>query len=109
VVASFFVIDEESRKMINASGGDPAFSLTFAFPYGEGCFITDKAYPEGAVAYTPQRLQQMLAESGMALDQPIHPGFWCGRQGVADGQDIAVLKAGPVEKRSLMQRLLRRG
>jgi SAM-dependent methyltransferase len=109
VVASFFVIDEESQKMINASDGDPAFNLTFAFPYGEGCFINDKRYPEGAVAFTIPRLQQMLAKSGMVLDQPIHPGFWSGRQGVTDGQDIAVLKADPVAARSLMQRLLRRG
>lgn len=109
VVTSFFVIDEESQKLIDASGGDPAFNLTFAFPYGEGCFINDKRYPEGAVAFTVPRLQQMLAKSGMVLDQPIHPGFWPGRQGVTDGQDIAVLKAGPVVKRSLLQRLLRRG
>jgi len=109
VVTSFFVIDEESQKMIKASGGDPAFNLTFAFPYGEGCFINDERYPEGAVAFTVPRLQQMLVKSGMVLDQPIHPGFWSGRQGVTDGQDIAVLKAGPVAARSLMRRLLRRG
>jgi hypothetical protein len=53
----------------------------------------------------------MLARSGMALDHPIHPGFWSGRQGVTDGQDIAVLTVGepPIENRSLLSRLLRRG
>jgi ubiquinone/menaquinone biosynthesis C-methylase UbiE len=111
VVASFFVIDEESRRLMEASSSDPAFSLNFAYPYGEGCFITDKECPEGAVAFTPQRLDQMLAKSGMAFDQPIHHGFWCGRQGVTDGQDITVLKVGPAldERRSLLDRLLRRG
>lgn len=110
VVTSFFVIDDEVRKMLDANRGDPAFALTFAFPYGEGCFINDERYPEGAVAFTPKRLHQMLATSGMVLDQPIHPGFWCGRQGVTDGQDIVVLSVShsPVEPRSLLQHLLRR-
>jgi SAM-dependent methyltransferase len=107
VVASFFVIDDEVRKMIDANGGDPSFDLKFASPYGEGCFINDERYPEGAVAFDPRRLERMLAKSRMVLDQPIHSGFWCGRQGVTDGQDIAVLKVGP-ESRSLLRRLLRR-
>jgi SAM-dependent methyltransferase len=110
VVTSFFVIDDETRKLINVSERDPAFSLKFAFPHGKGCFINDERYPEGAVAYTFPRLHQMLAKSGMTLDQPIHHGFWSGRQGVTDGQDMAVLIAGPAsaEPRSFLDRLLRR-
>ena len=111
VVTSFFVIDDEVRALLDAKRGDPSVSLTFAFPHGEGCFINDERYPEGAVAFTPERLQQMLSKSGMVLDQPIHPGFWSGRQGVTDGQDIVVLTAGPEprpESRSFIQRLLRR-
>lgn len=105
VVSSFFVIDDKVQKMIDVSGGDPAFNLRFAFPHGEGCYINDETYPEGAVAFTPPRLEKMLAKSGMVLDQPIHPGFWSGRQGVTDGQDIVVLKVAS-EERSLIQRLL---
>ncbi|MDB5178141.1 MAG: hypothetical protein JWN01_84 [Patescibacteria group bacterium] len=30
----------------------------------------------------------------MALDQDIHHGYWSGRQSVADGQDIVVMKPG---------------
>ena len=110
VVTSFFVIDDEARRLLEAKRGDPSFALTFAFPYGEGCFINDERYPEGAVAFTPQRIDQMLTRSGMALDHPIHPGFWCGRTGVTDGQDIAVLTAGqpPTENRSFLGRLLHR-
>lgn len=111
VVTSFFLIDDEVRKLIQANGGDPAFALTFAFPYGDGCFINDERYPEGAVAFTHPRFQQMIAKSGMVLDQPIHPGFWSGRQGLTDGQDIVVLKAGPppLKNRSFFQRLQRKG
>lgn len=108
VVTSFFVIDDEVRSMLEAARGELAdLPLTFAFPHGEGCSINDETYPEGAVAFTPRRIEQMLSKSGMALDQPIHPGFWSGRQGLTDGQDIAVLKADP-KPPSLLQRLLRR-
>lgn len=109
VFTSFFVIDDEVRALLETNRGNPAFSLTFAFRYSEGCFINDETYPEGAVAFTPERLHKMLARSGMVLDQPIHPGFWSGREGLTDGQDIAVLKADPAQSRSLIGRLLRRG
>jgi hypothetical protein len=26
------------------------------------------------------------------MDQPLHRGFWCGREGVCDGQDIAIVR-----------------
>lgn len=108
VVTSFFVIDDEVRSMLDGARGELAdLPLTFAFAHGEGCFINDETYPEGAVAFTPRRIEQMLARSGMALDQPIHPGFWSGRQGLTDGQDMAVLMVDP-RPPSLLQRLLGR-
>ncbi len=90
VFASVFLLDDESRAMALSNAGEGA--LRFEHPYGDDCFINDPRYPEGAVGFTPDGLKRMVTAGGFELDQPIHPGFWCGRSGVQDGQDIAVLR-----------------
>jgi SAM-dependent methyltransferase len=88
VFASFFVLDEESVRL----SAETPDGLTFLHPYRDGCRINDAASPEAAVAYAPGALGRMLRRGGFVLDQPVHLGSWCGRQGVEDGQDIAVLR-----------------
>jgi hypothetical protein len=99
VFCSFFVLDDESLRMASEAGGE----LTFKHPFGNGCLINDPHYPEGAVGYTEGAMARMLSTAGFELDQPLHRGFWCGRQGVEDGQDIAVLRPVPL---SLPRRLI---
>ncbi len=89
VFVSIFLLDDESLRL--ARRPDAELDLRFEFPFGDGCFINDANFPEGAVGYTPAALERILREGGFELDQPIHRGFWCGREGVEDGQDIAVL------------------
>lgn len=91
VFASVFVVDDESLAMAERTGQ----TLTFRHPYGDGCRINDEQYPEGAVGFTEAALGRMLARSGMRLDQPIHRGFWCGRDRVTDGQDICIISVDP--------------
>lgn len=91
VFASFFILDEESLRMARSPERTGSEALRFEVPHGEGCFVNDATYPEGAVGYVPEALERMLRVGRFELDQPIHPGFWCGRQGVEDGQDIAVM------------------
>jgi len=88
VFASFFVLDDEARELIKKT--KPA--LQFKHQLEPGCFINNKTYPEGAIAYTPEKLHELLRIGGLQLAQPIHPGFWSGRQGDFDGQDIAILE-----------------
>ena len=88
VFASFFVLGKESVQL---SGATPDV-LKFIHAYGKGCRINDPGYPEAAVGYTPAALRRMVRRGGFSLDQPLHPGSWCGRHGVDDGQDIAILK-----------------
>jgi len=38
------------------------------------------------------------------LAEPVHVGSWCGRTGVEDGQDIAILK--PARPLSFLRRRL---
>jgi len=90
VCASLFLLDDDSRRMALANRTEAA--LRFEHPYGDGCFINDPHYPEGAVGFTPSAVERMLIAGGFELEQPIHRGFWCGREGVQDGQDIAVLR-----------------
>jgi ubiquinone/menaquinone biosynthesis C-methylase UbiE len=101
VMASFFVLDKESREMAKTS----EFPLKFETEYGEGCWINDKDFPEGAIGYDLPVIEQMLKESGLKLVQDIHRGYWSGRKGVTDGQDILVLGKDPAWKPGLLRRL----
>ena len=91
VMSSWFVLDTESREMAKRSD----FDLKFEHPYGEGCWINNLDFPEGAIGYDLPVIEGMLKRSGLELVQEIHRGFWCGREGVTDGQDILVLAVKP--------------
>jgi SAM-dependent methyltransferase len=88
VFASFFVLGEESMRLAAAT---PEV-LKFAHVRTEGCRVNDLGYPEAAVGYTPGALARLVRRGGFSFDQPVHLGSWCGRTGVEDGQDVAVLK-----------------
>ena len=87
VFATFFVVDRTSRQLARRTRSE----LTFDHRWRRGCRICDPINPPGAVGYTPSALNQLLRRSGLILEQPIHPGFWCGRADAVDGQDIAIL------------------
>jgi SAM-dependent methyltransferase len=89
VMASVFVMSDEALEMAAKTNGP----LKFEHKLGDGCYINDPEYPEGAVGYTMPALEAILKSGGMRLAQPIHYGFWCGRENVKDGQDILVLRA----------------
>jgi SAM-dependent methyltransferase len=89
VFASFFALGEEAMAFTRQT---PEV-LTFQHEREGGCSINDPAQPEAAVGYTPAALARMVRQGGFVLDQPVHLGSWCGRPGVDDGQDIAILKS----------------
>jgi SAM-dependent methyltransferase len=90
VFSSWFLLDDESLEMARSA---PDNTLTFNYEYGDDCLINDELHPEGAVGFRPPAFDRILQRGGFSLDQPVHRGFWCGRQGVSDGQDIAILRA----------------
>jgi SAM-dependent methyltransferase len=90
VFSSWFVLDDETLEMARSKEGN---TLTFEFEFGDDCLINDELHPEGAVGFRPPAFERILQRGGFALHQPVHRGFWCGRQGVSDGQDIAILRA----------------
>jgi hypothetical protein len=89
VFSSWFVLDDETLERARSTEGN---TLTFEYPFGDGCQINDDVHPEGAVGFTPSAFERILHRGGFELDQPLHRGFWCGREGVSDGQDIAILR-----------------
>jgi SAM-dependent methyltransferase len=97
VFASFFVLGEESMRLAAETPDVLTFGHVHGDGEGAGCRVNDLGYPEAAVGYTPDALARMVRRGGFTFDQPVHPGSWCGRTGVEDGQDIAILKpAGPL-------------
>ncbi|MCL5883504.1 MAG: class I SAM-dependent methyltransferase [Actinobacteria bacterium] len=93
VMASFFILDEETMDLVRLQKQkDPETFLTFEHDYGNGCFINDQEHPEGAVGYNAEAFERMLERGRMRLVRPIGKGFWCGREGVTDGQDMAILE-----------------
>jgi len=106
VFATFFIVDEESLALSR----ETEQWLSFATEYGDGCRINDPAFPEGAVGYTPVAFDRILKRSGFTALQPLHRGLWCGRSGVPDGQDVAILQPAhnaPQKGRMRLPRLLR--
>lgn len=96
VFASFFILDDEALSLLEQEkqkNPDSVFEgLDFEHEYGDGCFVQDLEHPEGAVAYTEEAFERILKKGKMKLAQPVGKGFWCGREGVTDGQDIAILE-----------------
>ena len=105
VLASFFVADKKALKAVHTGsrklGRHP---LSFRYRRGLGCFINDKKYPEGAVAFTPRKINTMLRKGGLLLEGKIHRGSWSGTEKTANGQDILILKKGDI-KESINQKI----
>ena len=85
-LATFFILNEESRRLITAGSS----SLDFVHPLA-GYWTTNPAIPETAIAYEEQGLVELLASNGFKLDS-IQAGRWCGRSEYVSYQDIVVLK-----------------
>ena len=94
VYATFFLYAEEIVAASRANKLTP-YNLRFEYPYGDGCYINDKIYPSGGVAYTDAAMQRMIRKSGLRLDRPYLKGAWSGYyapQESDDGQDVAILR-----------------
>lgn len=88
VHGSWFILDQDAFKYIKKTKS----KLSFKHELEPGCYINDKNYPEGAIGYTPEKFNELLQIGGLELAQPIHKGFWSGRPGNFDGQDIVILQ-----------------
>ncbi len=100
VLASFFVLDKAALDSLRVGKtiNHRHAPLTFKNSYGRGCFVNDKDFPEGAVAFTPAKLKSMLRRANIGIHgRHFHRGAWSGLQG-SNGQDVFILeKVSPAE------------
>ena len=93
VWATFFLYSEAIAASSKAKSLTP-YGLKFEHRYADGCYIDNTNYPTGAVAYTDEAMQRMIAKSGLRLVRPYLKGGWSGYhppEEIADGQDVAIL------------------
>ncbi len=86
-VATFFLLEEESRRLI-AEGRS---GLDFLEPEAHVSVLSDDM-PEEAVAYDEGWVYERVAGHGMRILEPVRPGSWCGREGALSFQDVVVLE-----------------
>jgi SAM-dependent methyltransferase len=82
---TFFLLTPESRAEIEAGRAD----LAFVHPIDGGA-TTDPAVPEEAVAFGVEEVRAMLAEAGLTVREPLHPGTWANAPGGVSYQDLVV-------------------
>lgn len=73
-----------------------AWKLRFEHEVEPGCRINDLRHPLGAVAYTREVWDDMVANAGFVYARPFLNGSWSGFYSHPDeGQDVAILKVRP--------------
>jgi SAM-dependent methyltransferase len=83
-LATFFILNDESRQLINA--GQSSLNLSCAL---SGCWTTNPRVPETAIGYDEKEAVRLIAEPGFALPS-FRYGNWCGRREHMSYQDVAV-------------------
>ena len=84
-LATFFLLDEESRSGVAAGRADIAPSQTLG-RYG----VRSGESPESAVFYDEDYVLEMLEEAGFGRPGRIARGSWSGRDEYYDYQDVVV-------------------
>jgi SAM-dependent methyltransferase len=87
-LATFFLLNEESRRAVEAQTS----SLLFLHCLGD-CWTTSSRVPETAVAYDERTLAGFLEKNGLVRDATRY-GKWCGRDRFLSYQDIVVMRRG---------------
>jgi SAM-dependent methyltransferase len=81
---SYFLLNDETRRNIEAGGG----ALEFRHALGGGCFAQLAELPEAALAYEEERVRSLYAERGLRIREPIQYGAWSSTP--AQMQDMLV-------------------
>lgn len=84
VLVTFFLLNEDSHRLMREGHSD----LAFRHEVG-GALTTDPGKPEAAVAYDEEAVRDLFARHGFSLTG-LHPGSWCGRSTAVSYQDIII-------------------
>lgn len=83
---TWFLMNDESRSLVSQG----RTSLDFSFNAG-GYFLVKPDVPEFAVAFPEEDIRDLIAKSGLIIEEPIHYGSWCDRPNSLSYQDIIVV------------------
>jgi SAM-dependent methyltransferase len=82
---TYFLLNPESATLLD--GG----KSQLAFQPGRGVYRTISPHrPEDAVCYDEAFIRRLHAKYGLAIELPIHYGFWCARANALSHQDIVM-------------------
>ncbi len=88
---TWFVLDAEARRRVEAGGAGPL--RDFRHRLGD-CWVVNPASPEAAVAYEEAMVSALYAEAGLAVREPLLFGSWSGhaRSSNEHGQDVVLAR-----------------
>ncbi len=84
--SSFFLVNEESARLIQSGSSGQAFVHRI-----EGCLTTNKADPESALAYEEETVRELFQKSSFRVESPYY-GSCCGRAQFISYQDFVVAR-----------------
>jgi SAM-dependent methyltransferase len=97
-VITFFILNDESDRLLKEGHGH----LSFQHSYANGQVrVQDLSNPEAAIAYPEVTVRRLLGKSGITLLNPIYFGSWCGRAATVTYQDLTIW-----ERKSELRRML---
>jgi SAM-dependent methyltransferase len=87
---TFFLLDDEARRLIGEGRSTQPFQLSQL-----SHAIVDAEHPEAAVAFDEDWVLSRLAEAPLRVRMPLRHGSWCGRDEFTSYQDIVIAEAPP--------------
>ena len=84
---SFFLLDDESRRLMST----PASTYNFQYLF-EGRQAFDPQNPSTGSAHDEQQILDLFGEHGLSVDYPIYHGSWSGRQPALSFVDSIVVR-----------------
>ena len=90
--ASCFIVDDRIRRKL-ADSPATEWSLQFAHDWGDRCWINVPSVPLGAVTYTMDKMEELVAKAELEFDRPLVRGNWSGCFDQPDAaQDVVLLR-----------------
>jgi ubiquinone/menaquinone biosynthesis C-methylase UbiE len=83
---TFFLLDEESTKLVETKQS----SLDFKYTLAEGLRTIDDKEPENALAYGENFVRMLFKKYGLTIQEPIQYGSWSRRKKCLSMQDIII-------------------
>lgn len=83
-LVSWFLLNAESRGLIDAHKATP----DLRHPVEDVCWTSNTAVPEDAIGYDEGYVRDLYRRCGLAINEPVRYGSWCGRDQFLTYQDL---------------------